>query len=313
MTTTAPEAPPFEPAALPEGRYACPSCGAAVVLPPRVEVFDAWHTPPSNLPLIARGAFPTLPSQPFPLARCAACRPLRDQAAVWAPNGGMAAEQAEAALCALVVLGKPLPPMGSGLSVLVGRLAVPGRLARWMQQARPGLCSPEPWAHVTAGDRAELIRAYAGMLAERMAAKSPPLRIAPPEVEGGLRGCLMCGVSHVELPAVKAVRMGGEKSAAWELWHRYSMSVPSPKGAQRREGHVCPACKAAIDRTGSYGPTARGRALLDYLTAAGRLDEARELRGLLTLDDTVMNQFPAWCARWFVPSLRPWDHLAVPE
>ena len=57
------------------------------------------------------------------------------------------------------------------------------------------------------------------------------------------------------------------------------------------------------------GPTARGRALLDYLTAAGRLDEAGKLREALTLDDAVMALLPVWCAGAGRPSERPWDHL----
>ncbi|MCW2930446.1 MAG: hypothetical protein JWM19_1408 [Actinomycetia bacterium] len=313
--TTDTDAPPaaFEPVALPEGRIACASCGAAVSqLRAAVErqVFTAWYTPTVGPRAMISPA--AAASQPFELTRCAACRPMRDRAAAYVPSGGIMQERAEAAMCALSVLGKPLPHGPVNLAALIDRLAVPGRLARWQQQARPGLCSPAPWAHVTEEDRAEIRRALAGMLAERMAAGRPPLRVAPPEVEGGLRGCLMCGVGHIEVPAVRVARMGGEKAAAG-LWHRSSMALPSPQGLQRHEGHVCPACRAAQDSAGSNGPSARGRALLDYLISAGRQDEAGKLRQALTADETVMAVLPAWCAtgRRTRPSETPWKHLGT--
>jgi hypothetical protein len=303
-------APAFEPAALPEGQLACASCGSAVSLPPRAEVFTAWYTPTSSRMVPGH---PAPASQSFELTRCEACRPINAQAAAYATSGGILAQRAEAALCALVVLGKPLPPKGSDLAALIARLGTTGGVTRWHGQARPGQCSPAPWAHVTGEGRALLRREHAAILAERMAAGRPPLRIAPPEGEG-LRGCLMCGVGHVEVSAVRAVQMGGEKSASYALWHRYSIALPSPAGQQRHEGHTCPACRAAIDRQGSNGPSSRGRALLDYLVSAGRLAEAEILRRAMTEDDNVMALLPAWCATGRTrPSERPWDHLGKLE
>lgn len=85
------------------------------------------------------------------------------------------------------------------------------------------------------------------------------------------------------VPATRIAVLGGPKAAIEFIWTERSAS-PSAIGGKalrgRVDGHLCPACDEAVNRAGSFGVAAMGRALAVYLDATGRTDAARSLREL---------------------------------
>lgn len=81
--------------------------------------------------------------------------------------------------------------------------------------------------------------AYAGVLADRVALRQPPVPIGCPS-----GGCALCGVGAVAVPAIEVARR----------------AVCREVSTERLRGHVCPSCAQAIDAEGAVGQPAIGRA-----------------------------------------------------
>jgi hypothetical protein len=336
MTTTTTDH--DEPLTQTPGMLACPGCGVGTPAPRDaaevVTVRRAADTPAQR----RDGA-------PVRLARCTDCLTLRDRAAalldahprILARLGSVAAEHAEAALSALVVLALPLPDPATTTQaevwVLLDRLAVPGSAVGW-QSRRPaqGRFQPVAWAHVTEDDRATVRAAYAGVLRDRLARNAPPEGITPPPLDPFDRGtalalttaCLLCGVGAVTVPAAWLTRTGGRKAVALDVWRLMTTSPRSLGGRSGPEGvtgYTCPSCSAAVASVGAVGPTALERALVEHLSATGREAAAQRLRDALG-DPGTYGTVPGllgWGALAYSahrakrpatePNSRPWAHL----
>jgi hypothetical protein len=262
-----------------------------------------------------------------------------------------ALHRVESALYALAVLGRPVPPPGrpmapEELGALLRHLSAPGAAARWLlrftpiraRDARPGTCSPRPWAHVRLSLRATLREGYAAVLRERVTLSAPPLRIPPPaltprdlagspgtEAVAALGACLLCGIAAVTLPAAHVAREGGRAAAASSVWRLLAAS-PATLGGRavpaRVVGHTCPDCTEALRSAGAVGHEAILRAVVAHLTRTGRDDDADRL----TLTASGAYSVPGlvgWGAlahsahrREKVqppPNAKPWAHLRFME
>lgn len=149
----------------------------------------------------------------------------------------------------------------------------------------------------------------------------PPVAVPPPPpvTSGdGLRvpdGCLMCGVSTVDVPALRVHRLGGPEKAAKAVWTPVDVSagtVGAPPEVQRLSGSLCPACAAAKESAGAVGPSAIEIAVQRHLRAAGRPDLAERER-------IFEYATPAWAALVArarqqgqpvpAPNREPWAHV----
>ncbi|MFT4227735.1 hypothetical protein, partial [Micropruina sp.] len=239
------------------------------------------------------------------------------------------------ALVALAVLGVQLDPAELGdpatLRALGRHLAAAGVAARWLAQyqpmptpeARPGTCAARPWAHVRDAERTTAREAHARYLAERVArVTAADLRLSVPSTpDAGLRGCLLCGIAAVIVPAAQVVAMGGADLARSAAWRKTIAATPSVLGAPASpepiRGWLCPHCADAVDHTGAVGPAAMERALREHLRTAGREDELRriehgpddELIGLTSWAGRVLRARRS--GRLVRPNAAPWDHVRV--
>lgn len=341
MTTT-PTTQPLTAAHLPAGMVACPSCGVATSAP--TDPAEAVTARPSE----STPAGQRRDLAPVTLARCAACREVRDCAAallnahprVASRVGTIAPDRTEAALCALAALGQPLPDPTTAseaeVSSLLHHLSPLGGAVRWAGLVTAsGTASPYPWAHLTEGDRVALREGSAAVMRSRVARTEQPEVVAPPPIDpygvprGAVRvngACLLCGVASVLVPAARVVRLGGLTATARTIW-RPLTTGPGNLGGRAAPapvaGHICPQCTEALASVGAVGPTALERALLDHLHATGRDNAADRLRGALSGMVGTVPGLVGWGAL-AVDALRrgepvpeangaPWAHLDLSE
>ncbi len=165
-------------------------------------------------------------------------------------------------------------------------------------------CSPRPWAHVGLSQRAELRKAYADAMRDRLALAQPPVAIRCPT-----GGCVFCGLAAVERSAIEVARRGGVNAMSHAVWREVNTDPKAlgSNGPNRILAHACPACSAAIEEAGGIGWIARAVAVVNYL-APTEPKKAERLRSMLS--ETHPPLLPAWRV---VPEVRasvePWEHL----
>lgn len=266
----------------------CRCCGVAVHLSPDTPTesreFKATH--PVTGALREHGGW----TQTF--ARCAACWDVAaaaesivaaHPALVRRLGPAVAGPTVEAALVSLAVLGQPLPvdPSAAEVARLLRHLSGPGAGVMWRERASLALghALPYPYAHLEDEDRATLRRAYAAVLADRLADGAPPVRVVPPPLALGRdeqpvgTGCLLCGVGSV------AVDRRDTAARPWAVRSAYADQIGARRSTRLR-GHTCPACTEAVERDGALGPSAVERALYVHLDLA-HLNHAPWLSGPL--------------------------------
>lgn len=196
---------PDDPVALPDDALACENCGVAVAdCHPPVEVF----TPAERLAM----NYVWIPKENF--ARCTDCQMISTAAETYVDEhpalrvrlGSLAFERVEATMHGLSVLD--LHPSDDDLWTLLPRMSTASIGLKWSspltQTPRKGLCGPYAWSHVSMSKRADLRKAYADSLRDRLALSAPPVPIVCPS-----GGCLLCGVAEIERSAIEARRGGG--------------------------------------------------------------------------------------------------------
>ncbi|UAL31251.1 hypothetical protein K8W59_07265 [Nocardioides rotundus] len=288
---------PDDPVKLPPGSLACEGCGVAVpTARPTTSVTPSTVT--------------SLPAKPVQFARCDSCKAVQQQAedyvtahpALAARIGTIAVERVESVLFGLAIIGQEAT---GDLGFLLPRLhpAAHGvRFANPLSLTRD-LCSPYAWSHVTLSQRAELKKAYAAALRDRLSLSAPPVALRCPS-----GGCLFCGVASVPRAAIQVARGGGAQAATASVWRPVLVSPNGlgAKGPSNIAGHVCPDCNAAIEDAGAVGWPARAQAVVTYV---GRENRAKAERLRAMLADDFPPQLPAWGAFNLRPNARPWDHL----
>lgn len=182
---------------------------------------------------------------------------------------------------------------------------------------RPGLAAREPWAHVDEVTRSNLTRGFARFLAAGVARHSAPVQLTPPRG----RGCLLCGVAQVSVPAAEVAALGGREDARGRYWRPLTASSHVLRGPRslpaKMHGSVCPACTDALEREGVVGLSAVRGAWLAHLRAGGPPQGAV----LLAAEAERLEGVPAWGA-WGAhevragrpepePNTEPWGHLHV--
>ncbi|WP_413543671.1 hypothetical protein [Citricoccus nitrophenolicus] len=341
-TTTTATAP------LPAGHLACRSCGVAVR--------KTASARPHAASIIGRDgasmSVPLAPGQrprPVPtvkVLKCADCTDREEYAArlladhpraAYALGGGAALHRLGAVLDALAATGRPMPDRDSltspELVALARNLTAPGVALQWVTRFSPvvvkgaelATCAAYPWAHMDEDRRSGARSGYAAVLAERIAAKSGPVELSPPPVDGATRetvtapGCLLCGVGTVNIDARQVVALGGREVAAGKVWRPRAVTAGALGGRRRSRdevrGHVCPPCADALDTVGALGVTAMERALRLHLTATGRKEAARNVKegetfGLVGFSELV---FRAHLTGQHRPAANgePWDHVKI--
>lgn len=293
---------PDDPARLPENSLACEACGVAVPVPPE----------PHREPLLPQVGEKALPHREK-FARCPECAKVREQAEQYvAKHPALAArmgpwiarERIESVLLGLTILGRPLDVDDLGL--LLPRMHPPSHEV-WFNDpltpTRGGRCSPHPFAHVTLTQRAELRKAYAAVLRDRLAKTQPSVPVRCPSA-----ACLLCGVGKVERSALEVARRGGPIASASTVWRPVmtSQTALGRTGPDRVTGHVCPACNSAIEEAGAIGQTAIGNAVLAHVA----IRAPKKAKRLLTM---LEDDFPPRLLGWGVlnqrPNPEPWWHL----
>ena len=176
------------------------------------------------------------------------------------------------------------------------RMPALGALATWSARIAPTMrggilpdsCVPSRWGHLSDIDLQPLRDEFAALLRRQVATVGP----VPIPDDGGLRGCLLCGVGTVE----------GYPHDAAELWGSIVSANPGALGGQGRpekvRGHLCPACRPEVETVGALGPTAMERAFVAFLKATLR-------------DDMWLRGLRAWCVlpEGTAPNLTPWLHI----
>lgn len=218
-------------------------------------------------------------------------------------------------------------------AALVHHLAEPAGSVRFLGQfvptpvpgAVPDTYAREPWGHLSdpanAATVAALRTALAAFLGERRAQHAPPVSVPPPKG----RACLLCGVGHVLLPAVRVARLGGTDAARAMTWRTLTTNAAAlggPSSPAPTTGAVCPPCSDALDHAGAVGLPAVEAAWLAHLNAHGHADAARLLTWARGADGGELRGVLAWAALAAQrrraggpepePNPEPWAHLAVP-
>lgn len=301
VETTTPNgsAGPFVP--LTDGALPCADCGIAGSVGGQVEQVPS--IPPTFHAIRSwRGSLSSF-------GRCPACRARHERAEryvadheQWAASIGryLATERVGSALTALAILGRDIAD--SDLGLMLPRLWPPAHQLHFASTfaARPaGHANPEPWSHVTAGDRDALRRAYAAGLRDRVALHEPAVPIPCPS-----GACLMCGVGSIERSAIEVSQRGGVAPTVVAVWRQ----VEGPDA-----GHCCPDCWRAVDEAGAIGQTATKRAVLAYAKTTGLL--LRTGGGLGRLRNRVEDEdlrLPMWSESGATkPNLFRFAHLAA--
>ncbi|MGP9733476.1 hypothetical protein ACT3SQ_02825 [Brachybacterium sp. AOP42-C2-15] len=229
-----------------------------------------------------------------------------------------------AALDGLAILGKPMPKLGDGIGSLLRHMSTPGSLARWAMRYAPTWTkgatkdemNPSAWAHVSEEQMKDLREGYASVLAERVAATSPPTGVEPPAVgEGKGRtvegACLFCGTTAVEVNAQSIVASGGLGTMRDRVWRPVSATtgaLGSKHASEKLRGHLCPSCTESVEAVGAVGTKAMERAFMRHLKASGRGDDLPPLGPGEHLSGIV-----AWAVTERRRNGVPWDHLSLPR
>lgn len=287
------EVAPTDPVELPAQQLPCAACGVATA-PPRVRA--ALIRVPRFVQRADGTAGPR--TGDVLLTRCNECEDRRqlalriaaDHPRASAQLGNVVVDVIERALIRLHILGRPLPEpdvSDAELGSLIRTMGSFGGSITWQSRAgeHPGECSPRPWGWLRQADRARVQRAWLDHFAETMKMTRPPVAVPPPSPSGdGLQvagACFCCGVDHVDVPALRAHRLGGPETAARAVWTPVdvaAVSVGAPPEFQRLSGHLCPACAAAKASAGAVGPTAVEIAVQRHLRDVGRPDLAERER-----------------------------------
>ena len=213
----------------------------------------------------------------------------------------LAQERIEGVLHGLDLLGQEV---NVDLGLLLNRMTVAthglGFRKPFTTSAR---CNSRPWDHVTPSQRANLGKAYADVLRDRILLNKPPVDIACPSI-----ACAFCGVPSFK---VAAIALGSTK--VWQQIDVLSQSLGGPDRPDLIRCHVCPPCDAAIDQAHSVGPTAREIAVLVHVERISK-EKADLLRRRL-IDNPMSDDFPPSLPGWRalpvprVPNAEPWGHL----
>lgn len=315
---------------LPADRLPCATCGVATA-PPKARSAVIYTEAKSYKPDGSR-----YKSTRVALGHCDACSALSAHALALVAahprliaalgSSHRALEAAEGIVNALSLLGQPLPDADvddKRLGMLVRNLGTAGLAMRYRSAVTPSKANPHPWAHVRSTDRENLRARYAAALAERVAHNAAPVKIVPPpfdpyEVTAGAQpvgdACGICGVGHVEVPAVKVMRSGGRESVARSTWTLHGTIAPASLGAAASPARLliwlCPVCEDAARWVGSMGPSTLERALFAHLDRLGSLGPNVEVPGLI-----------GWAGLWAnavrrarplpQPNAVPWDHVQI--
>lgn len=332
-TAPAPEAPALAPAPVidaPEGTRACTTCGVAVDLAEDhgpVTVEPGGH----SMAATAEGArFPIGKYRPpVLLARCADCAERIAQArriiarhpAVGARYGpDVAADRLAGVLDAVAALGVRFPRhLGEDprtVRLLLDRMSESGGAVQWRsaygaQEVTAAQAAHRPFAYVPEPILAAA-RAQLGVVLRYSVARDQPDRaVTAPH----RRGCLMCGVGAVTVPATRLVLAGGVRHAREELWRPHAVAVQSlggRAGRDRAEGHLCPTCEESADAAGSIGLAAMGRSLAVRLRAVGQPDAARDVERLAHTGE--LSGLLGWATEPSAsPNSAPWEHVELPS
>jgi hypothetical protein len=314
---------------LPPDALACIDCGVPVTL-------DAVGAKPIVVTTTKALARTVVDVE---VLRCGACQQVSDVATaaiermpLLAAKMGTegAAHRLSSALLALVLLGRPVPDDLSDRAAvmsLIRHLSIPGASARWVTRLAPVLtvsptaCGTAPWSHVSEELLSTARSAYAAMLAERVAAKAPPVVLAPPNAPDPdlARGCLYCGVGALAVAADEAARAGGTESARWIAWQPISILTPSsigaPASAEPVRGWLCPRCAAVVEDMAVVGQSSMEKALRAHLAEVGRTDDLRRITG------GELSQLASWAGFVLLqrrrgrpvprPNREPWGHLVI--
>lgn len=324
---------PDDPVALPSSAWtSCAVCGEAAPTPTQTNGrarIDVWAQAPGGL---MAHVVPVVSA--YLLTRCDDCQAVNRRAlAIMEANSGwatrlgpdLARERVEDVLVALGLLGQPLlgPEVTRlNLELHLRHLHPTGFSLAWRRRAVVGMCNPYPWAHARLSERRRLREAYAALLRERVALTAPPAKVPPPGLLGYTtspawgRGCLLCGLGHLVVPADQLQRLGGRDAASRALWRPALIDVSSLDGRPspvRIDGHLCPACSDAVQEEGAVGPSSMSRTLFDAWAASGdpaTRRKAEELRREVDLDLRPVG-WGALAARdpGRVPNGEPWAHL----
>lgn len=291
----------------------CLSCGVAVSL----ESGDVVETRDLELP--------TRRTWRQDFARCGECSQLRITASrivemnpsLSGRYGSVVTDRLEGALVSLSVLKLPLPdPATVNVEDVVRllRFLSLGSVVQWIARATeaPGYSQLFPFAHLTGENRDVLRSRFADSVADRLAVNAPPINVTPPNI--GQRelaygavpvttGCLLCGIGELKVAA----------SASQSVWTlRPSAISPHQLGGRRSpmklHGYSCPACTAALDYAGAFGPSAMERAVTVALGVAGQWRDDAALNGLrgwgALFADAINRDLPAP-----LPNTTPWAHV----
>lgn len=326
------EAVPSDPVRLPKNHIACAACGQAADYPrTRAALIKVPRFATKTNDKVGAHLGYTL------LSRCPACTDRRHLAlciaaahpAAGAQLGGVVVDAIDHALVALEVLGKPLPSpeiTDAELGSLIRTLSTAGRAATWESIAseRSGQCARRPFGHVRQDTRTLLLRGWMDFYAERLKARRPPVAVPPPPARGSGEikindGCVMCGIDHVDVPALRVHRSGGPAAAAVDVWTSLEAtaltSLGGPTSVERVSGSVCPACTEALGSAGAVGMSAMEISLARRLESLGDEGTARVVRagefrlvGWAALVAEARQQGRPDPA----PNTRPWSHVRLP-
>lgn len=319
---------------LPKGQHACMDCGVAVADDddhPLIEtdtIRPFRGTPDWLPPTTAHGRRGTPVT--IVLSRCDECGQ-REQVigriGANNPAASLSAHKLRSALHALVLIGQPVPDDiaddRAARRQLVHSLFTVGVGLTWATRlipsidpdADPGTCAATPWAHVPDDRRSTARKAYAGLLASRIAPPAPVSTPTPPPPCDDLRGCLLCGVGELV-----ATTTATTARATATKWRPITIATPSVIGAPAMQGqpvygYLCPACDDACNSAGAIGATAAARSLRDHLTATGDTDALGRVAGADLPASVAWAGHVLRARRQGRPAPRPnatrWEHLSL--
>lgn len=315
---------------------ACGDCGRFV---PDAEVGVVAYAEPLTVAQRMGAAVEVKPAtgqRPEPVTTCSACVELAGLAGAITsqhfPHGVVidglryadgTTDLVRGALGVVAALGQPLPDLDvptEQMTVLVQRLAPLGALILWSRQFAPHWRSdaptrchaPRPWALVPDEVRDRLAVEYGRVLAYRVAAASPPVRLVPPVTDPVQpNGCGYCGLDAVEVPATRIEEEfnGSVPWATRSVWSARQVRTGDVGGRALPDAvpmFLCPRCSGVS--ADSTGPNSLQRALMAWLD----------------IEDTWYEwSFPAWAAVYTdarlaggslpVPSEVPWAHMGSRE
>ncbi|MFE5775124.1 hypothetical protein [Brachybacterium sp. NPDC056505] len=200
---------------------------------------------------------------------------------------------------------------------LMAVMVVPGVNVRWLRLFGPviGTVSPSrsagvAWSQMPPELREELRKAYASVLAYRVAQDGPDQQIPCPDGSG----CLLCGVAALAMRATRVVALGGATGAVAAAWSPRTVPLASIGGKSGRtqvEGHLCPVCDEAVAYVGSIGPSAMARALSKHLRAVGDQQTASQLDAAARED--AVEGIVGHAVLGGPGATEPWAHLQLGE